>query len=101
MTKDPVAFRGRDRFRAAWHRGGEPDQQTTRLKEDSARPGVVIFFAVGICLVTMIQRLPTGNKSGSTSFCSAGGRHQWGRCQVDGRSPCSVAGFSCSTRNSW
>jgi len=44
-------------------------QQTTRLKEDTAL-GMVLasFFAVGICLVTMIQRLPTGNKSGIDKF---------------------------------
>ena len=43
--------------------------QTTRLKEDTAL-GMVLagFFAVGICLVTMIQRLPTGNKSGIDKF---------------------------------
>jgi len=38
---------------------------TTRLKEDTAL-GLVLatFFAVGICLIGMIQRLPTGNKAG-------------------------------------
>ena len=43
--------------------------RTTRLKEDAAL-GMVLatFFAVGICLVTMIQRLPTGNKSGIDKF---------------------------------
>ncbi|MCC5025148.1 MAG: metal ABC transporter permease [Candidatus Synoicihabitans palmerolidicus] len=43
--------------------------RTTRLKEDTAL-GLVLatFFAVGICLVTMIQRLPTGNKSGLDKF---------------------------------
>ena len=43
--------------------------RTTRLKEDTAL-GLVLasFFAVGICLVTMIQRLPTGNKSGIDKF---------------------------------
>lgn len=42
---------------------------TTRLKEDSAI-GLVLaaFFAVGICMVTMIQHLPTGNKSGVDKF---------------------------------
>ena len=42
---------------------------TTRLKEDTAL-GMVLatFFAVGICLMTMIQRLPTGNKSGLDKF---------------------------------
>ncbi|MBE0543566.1 MAG: metal ABC transporter permease [Verrucomicrobia bacterium] len=44
-------------------------QQTTRLKEDTAL-GMVLatFFAVGICLMTMIQRLPAGNKSGLDKF---------------------------------
>lgn len=44
-------------------------KQTTRLKEDTAL-GMVLatYFAVGICLVTMIQRLPTGNKSGLDKF---------------------------------
>lgn len=43
--------------------------RTTRLKEDTAL-GLVLagFYAVGICLVTMIQRLPTGNKSGLDKF---------------------------------
>ena len=43
--------------------------QTTRLKEDTAL-GLVLasFFAAGICLITMIQRLPTGNKSGLDKF---------------------------------
>ena len=42
---------------------------TTRLKDDTAL-GLVLatFFAVGICLLTMIQRLPTGNKSGIDKF---------------------------------
>ncbi len=44
-------------------------RRTTRLKEDAAL-GLVLagFYAVGICLVTMIQRLPTGNKSGIDKF---------------------------------
>lgn len=44
-------------------------RRTTRLKEDTAL-GLVLagFYAVGICLVTMIQRLPTGNKSGIDKF---------------------------------
>src|SRR5919108_1819870 len=44
-------------------------KQTTRLKADAAL-GMVLaaFFSVGICLVTMIQRLPTGNKSGIDKF---------------------------------
>lgn len=44
-------------------------KQTTRLKEDAAL-GMVLaaYFSVGVCLVTMIQRLPTGNKSGIDKF---------------------------------
>jgi manganese/zinc/iron transport system permease protein len=43
--------------------------QTTRLKEDAAL-GMVLagFFALGICLVNMIQRLPNGHQSGLDSF---------------------------------
>jgi len=43
--------------------------QTTHLKDDTAL-GLVLatFFGVGICLLTMIQRLPTGNKSGIDKF---------------------------------
>jgi len=42
---------------------------TTKLKEDTAL-GMVLagFFGIGICLVTMIQRLPSGNKSGIDKF---------------------------------
>ena len=44
-------------------------KQTTRLKEDPVL-GMVLagFFSIGICLVTMIQHLPTGNKSGVDKF---------------------------------
>ncbi|MDX1950812.1 MAG: iron chelate uptake ABC transporter family permease subunit [Verrucomicrobiota bacterium] len=44
-------------------------KETTRLKEDTAL-GLVLaaFFAIGICMVTMIQRLPSGNKSGIDKF---------------------------------
>ena len=44
-------------------------RQTTRIKEDTAL-GMTLasFFAVGICLLTMIQELPTGNKSGIDKF---------------------------------
>ena len=43
--------------------------RTTRLKPDTAL-GLVLasFFAVGLCLLTMIQNLPTGNKSGLDKF---------------------------------
>ena len=42
---------------------------TTRIKEDAAL-GMVLagFFSVGLCLMSMIQGLPTGNKSGINSF---------------------------------
>ena len=44
-------------------------KQTTKIKEDSAL-GLTLasFFAVGICLLTMIQGLETGNKSGIDKF---------------------------------
>lgn len=44
-------------------------RNTTRIKEDSAL-GIVLatFFAVGICLLTMIQNLPIGRKSGIDQF---------------------------------
>ncbi|MEM7387964.1 MAG: iron chelate uptake ABC transporter family permease subunit [Verrucomicrobiota bacterium] len=43
-------------------------KQTTKLKQDAAM-GMVLasFFAVGLCLISMIQRLPTGNKAGLKS----------------------------------
>jgi manganese/zinc/iron transport system permease protein len=43
-------------------------RQTTRLKEDTAL-GIVLasFFAVGICLLTRIQKMP-GNKGGLDEF---------------------------------
>ncbi len=42
---------------------------TTRIKEDAAL-GMVLagFFSIGLCLMSMIQGLPTGNKSGINSF---------------------------------
>lgn len=70
LSKDPIAIfigatlaglLGTAVVRAITH--------TTRLKEDAAL-GLVLasFFAAGACLVTMIQRLPTGNKSGVDKF---------------------------------
>ena len=42
---------------------------TTRHKEDAALGFVLAsFFGVGICLFTMIQNLPGGNKSGLDKF---------------------------------
>jgi len=43
--------------------------RTTRIKEDAAL-GLVLasFFGAGLCLQSMIQQLPTGNKSGLDKF---------------------------------
>lgn len=43
--------------------------RTTRLKEDAAM-GLVLssFFAIGICLFKMIEKMPTGQKSGLDRF---------------------------------
>lgn len=70
MTKDPVAI-----LIGATLVGGlsmltvNAITRTTRLKEDSAM-GLVLssFYAVGVCLIGMIQKLPTGNKSGIDKF---------------------------------
>ena len=70
MTKDPVAI-----FVGAVVAGilgtllVSLIGQTTRLKEDTAL-GLVLasFFAVGVCLLTRIQNLPSGNKSGIDKF---------------------------------
>lgn len=44
-------------------------KKTTPVKEDSAL-GMVLagFFGIGVCLFVMIQRTPTGNKSGIDKF---------------------------------
>ncbi len=70
QTKDPVAiFVGATVAGLIGTTAVTAIKQTTRLKEDSAL-GLVLasFFAVGICMVTIIQRLPTGNKSGIDKF---------------------------------
>lgn len=70
LTKDPVAiFIGATLAGLLGTAVVSLIKQTTRLKEDTAL-GLVLaaFFAAGICLVTMIQRLPTGNKSGIDKF---------------------------------
>ena len=43
--------------------------RTTRLKEDAAL-GMILagFFGAGLCLMSMFQRLPTGNKTGIDKF---------------------------------
>lgn len=70
MTKDPVAILigatlvgGFAMLVVSWI------MSTTRLKQDAAL-GLVLssFYAVGICLFTVIQRLPTGSKSGLDKF---------------------------------
>ena len=70
MSKDPVAiFVGAVLAGLLGAAAVHLIKHTTRLKEDTAL-GLVLasFFAVGICLVTMIQRLPNGNKSGIDKF---------------------------------
>jgi ABC-type Mn2+/Zn2+ transport system permease subunit/Mn-dependent DtxR family transcriptional regulator len=44
-------------------------KRTTKLREDTAL-GMVLagFFSVGLCLMTMFQQLPSGNKSGIDKF---------------------------------
>ena len=70
MSKDPVAiFVGATVAGLLGTGAVHLIRSTTRLKEDTAL-GLVLasFFAVGICRVTMIQRLPAGNKSGIDKF---------------------------------
>lgn len=70
MTKDPVAI-----LIGATLVGGlamvtvNAITRTTRLKEDAAM-GLVLssYYAIGVCLIGMIQKLPTGNKSGLDKF---------------------------------
>lgn len=70
MTKDPMAI-----LIGATLVGGlsmvtvSAITRTTRLKEDAAM-GLVLssFYAIGVCLIGMIQKLPTGNKSGIDKF---------------------------------
>ncbi len=70
MTRDPVAI-----FIGATIAGllgagcVQLIRNTTRHKEDAALGFVLAsFFGVGICLFTMIQNLPGGNKSGLDKF---------------------------------
>ncbi len=70
MSKDPVAiFVGAT---LAGLLGGAVVtliKQTTRLKEDTAL-GLVLasFFAIGICLLTRIQKISTGSKGGLDAY---------------------------------
>lgn len=70
MSKDPVAiFVGATVVGLIGTAVVNWIKHTTHLKEDTALGLVLaVFFAVGICLLTMIQRLPTGNKSGLDKF---------------------------------
>ncbi|MSU42216.1 MAG: ABC transporter [Pedosphaera sp.] len=70
MSKDPVAiFVGATLAGLLGAAAVTLLRRTTRLKEDTAL-GIVLalFFAVGICMVTRIQSLPQGNKSGIDKF---------------------------------
>ncbi|MDQ3622435.1 MAG: metal ABC transporter permease [Verrucomicrobiota bacterium] len=70
MTKDPLAiFVGATLAGLLGTTAVGWITRTTKLKEDAAL-GMVLasFFAAGSCLITMIQRLPSGNKSGIDKF---------------------------------
>lgn len=70
MTKDPLPiFIGAVLAGLAGTAMVTAITKTTRIKADTAL-GLVLasFFAVGVCMVTMIQRLPTGDKSGLDKF---------------------------------
>jgi len=70
MTKDPVAiFIGATLVGLLGILTAHGITRTTRLKQDTAL-GIVLasFYAVGICLIGWIQRLPTANKSGIEDF---------------------------------
>lgn len=70
MSKDPVAI-----LVSATLVGGlamlvvNVITRTTRLKQDTAL-GLVLssFFAIGVCLLAIIQKLPTANKAGLEKF---------------------------------
>lgn len=70
MTKDPVAiFIGATLAGLLGAGTVQLIQSTTRHKEDAALGFVLAsFFGVGICLMTMIQNLPGGNRSGLDQF---------------------------------
>lgn len=70
MNKDPVAiFIGASVAGLLGAGLVQAIRSTTKHKEDAALGFVLAaFFAVGACLVTMIQNLPGGNKSGLDKF---------------------------------
>ncbi|HEY5741928.1 MAG TPA: metal ABC transporter permease, partial [Terrimicrobiaceae bacterium] len=70
MSKDPIAiFAGATLFGLLGAGTVQLIRATTRHKEDAALGFVLAsFFGVGICLFTMIQNLPGGNKSGLDKF---------------------------------
>jgi ABC-type Mn2+/Zn2+ transport system permease subunit/Mn-dependent DtxR family transcriptional regulator len=70
MTKDPVAILiGATLAGLLGTATVSAITSTTRVKEDAAL-GLVLacFFGVGLCIQTMLQSLPTGNKSGLDKF---------------------------------
>ena len=70
MTKDPLAiFIGATLAGLLGSGTVQLIRNTTKHKEDAALGFVLAsFFGVGICLFTMIQNRPGGNKSGLNSF---------------------------------
>lgn len=70
MTKDPVAiFIGATLAGLLGAGTVQLIRNTTKHKEDAALGFVLAsFFGVGICLFTMIQNIPGGNKSGLDKF---------------------------------
>jgi manganese/zinc/iron transport system permease protein len=70
MTKDPLAiFIGATVAGLLGAGTVQLIRNTTRHKEDAALGFVLAsFFGVGICLFTMIQNIPGGNKSGLDKF---------------------------------
>ncbi len=70
MTKDPLAiFVGATIAGLLGTATVSAITRTTRIKEDAAL-GLVLasFFGIGLCLQSMLQNLPTGNKSGLDKF---------------------------------
>jgi manganese/zinc/iron transport system permease protein len=70
LTKNPLAiFVGATAAALLGALAVEAITRGTRLPQDTAL-GLVLsgFFAAGICMVSMIQRLPTGSKSGIDKF---------------------------------